>query len=567
MSGSERRKYLTSTVLDQSFLDWCHDNLENRLEFSIDITSPTTTIRASNRNKYVGGIFYEALCEIPVITRTVGEWLAPDLQFSTLQLELSNADERFNSILPSGIFYNLWVGESVTVKLGLGEQSSTYKPIFYGKITDIGGMKRSVKSVTLTARDINESLSVTFPQTTLSKTVYANIEDQVNGTVLPVIYGDWTTSLDPDPAIVPAFVVNGADVNVQNAPYNNVQCVICDHSLISLDTTNVYLRRQDVYYQVPSGDVVNVGVGNKSFQIDQNTANLWVNGAAYLFEAGDEFFVRVQGKDLGSYDNNLVAQAKDLLLTYGGLSGGDFHANWDTFRDKSTPSQSAIVNIPSRVWENEPKPLITYVLSMLEQVRLEAFFDKDQKIKLNSLHFEDFNASPSFVIKNWDVTKDTFVPELDERNNFNRAQAVYDFHPNRNENARQSAVFKNSASITQIGKAISKRITFPNLYVESDVTNQLKEIIKMASALFENISLEATWRSMLVDVGDFVKVDVKIGSTQFDNVPCMVRSVGVNPQGMKIPMKLWSMQMMPFPSYTPSYSGTVGGYSATITQE
>lgn len=572
MSSSNRREYLTATTLDQGLLDRNHDNLESRLEMITEIETPTGTIYASDRNKYVGGVFYEALLVFPTIGRTVGEWLSPELQFSTLTLEISNSDSRFNDILPGGANYGTWVGKNITVKLGLAEQSSTYKTIFKGTVTDVGGFKRSVKSITLVARDNYEKINVNFPQTVLNKTAYPNLSDNLVGKFLPVIYGDFTTGLDPDFAVVPTYPLNLGDANVIGGSFNNIQFRISENDLVSFDTTNVWLKRGDLYFQVPATDVVNVGAGNKTFEINQDTANLWVEDNAgvsisYKYASSDEFFVRVKGKDLGAYDDNIIWQARDLLLTYGGVSSGDFDANWATYRDKASPSQSAISSIKSRVWENEPKPLMQYVLSMLEQVRLEAFIDRDLKLKLNSLHLEDFDAAPSYTIRNWDVVKDTFAPSLDERNNFNRVQGVFDYRPNRNENANRTPIYRNSASITAAGKAISKQVTFPNLYVASDVENQTKEVLKIASALFEVVSMQATWRSMLLDIGDFVLLNVQVGSSQFDGVPAMIRDIGYDPAGLKIPMKLWSMALLPFPGYTPGFSGTTGGSTATITQE
>lgn len=571
MSGRDRQRYLTETVLDQEFLDWSHDNLENRLEMVCDIETPSGTIHASDRNKYVGGTFYEALMTFPVIGRTIGEWLAPEIQFSTLTIELSNADGRFNNLLPGGADYDSWVNREIEVNMGLAEQSATYTRIFKGTITDIGGVKRSVKSITLLARDNYDRLSTTFPNQVLTKDAFPDIEDDKAGMVLPVIYGDFTVALEPSPAIVPSFVVNGADPDVIGGPLNNVDCIISENDLSLFDNTKVYLLKNEAYLLVPSSEITNVGAGNKRFEVRQNTATLWAddNGAsvAYLYQTGDQFFVRVKGKDLGAYDDNLVAQAKDLLLTYGSVVSGDLDANWDTYRDKATPSQSAIVNIKSRVWRQEKTPLIQFVLSMLEQVRLEAFIDRDQQIRLNSLHFEDFVASPTFTLKNWDIVKESFSPQLDERNNFNRAQGAYDFHPDLNENARATALFRNQASITQISKEISKQIVFPNLYVETDVEAQLTEILRMASSMFEIIDLQATWRSLLQDIGDFVSIDVKIGSAQFEMVPAMIRNIGYDPNGLKIPMRVWAFQMCPFPGYVPAFPGTVGGYSATIDKE
>jgi hypothetical protein len=72
---------------------------------------------------------------------------------------------------------------------------------------------------------------------------------------------------------------------------------------------------------------------------------------------------------------------------------------------------------------------------------------------------------------------------------------------------------------------------------------------------------------MLLDVGDFILVNVVIGSAVFENVPVMIRTIGADSKGLTIPLKGWSFALCPFPGYVPAYAGTVGGYSATIIQE
>lgn len=655
MSGKDRQSYLTATVLDQSLLDFCHDNLENRLEMAVDIETPDGVIHASDRNKYVGSTFYEALLNFPVIGRTVGEWLSPELQFSTLTLELSNVDGRYNKYLPSGPSFAGWVGKSVTVRMGLAEVESTYTTIFKGTVTDIGGFKRSTKSITVIARDRYDQINSNFPTTAFTEAAYPKIEVKNIGVLLPVIYGDFTVATDPNPASVPAFVVNGNDpfvtfkdkafdadagtdtltavnhdlddsdvvqvsssgtlpaplltgtdyyvvnagsddfqlsatpagppINLTTAgtgdhkliatplaAHENVKFRISENDLLSFDAANVYLKRGDLYILVPPGEVTAVGAGNKTFEVFQNTGTLWIPqetgpDVAYLFDANDTFWVRVKGKDLGAYSDNVVSQAKDLLKTYGGLVDGDFDGNWVTYRDKAAPAESAIATFKSRVWVQEAKQVLTYVLSMFEQFRLEAFIDRNLLVKINSLHFDDFVAAPTFDVRNWDVGRDTFKTTIDERNNFNRAQGFYNFLPDVNENSLKTPILKNQAAIDQISKQISKEVDFPNIYDEATVKLQLGEILKLASATLETVEAQLTWRSLLKDIGEFVAIDVKIGSSVFEGVPAMVRDIGYDPAGLKIPVKLWSMMMVPFPGYTPGYAGTVGGYSATIIEE
>ena len=67
--------------------------------------------------------------------------------------------------------------------------------------------------------------------------------------------------------------------------------------------------------------------------------------------------------------------------------------------------------------------------------------------------------------------------------------------------------------------------------------------------------------------GDFVSVNVTMGATVLENVPAMVRDIGYDPAGLRIPVRVWSLQMVPFPGYSPGYAGIVGGSTATITEE
>lgn len=575
----DRRPYLTLTTLNQAALDECQNNLECRLEMICDIETGTEIIRISDRNKYVVtdgvGYFYEARTNFPVITRTVGDWLVPDIQFSTLTLdEISNVDGKFNEYLPGGDNYSPWINKRVVVKMGLAERGDTYFTVFDGRITDVGGFKRSVKAISITARDVFDSLTSQFPTTAFTKSTFPELEDTYEGRYSPVIYGDWTINLDPDQAAIPAFAINGANpyvngsaANIETAGYQDVEMIISADPLKYFDPTNVYFKSGDEILLVPADQITVVGTDNNRFKIKQNAAT-WKAGEVYKYSLGDEFYVRVKGKNLGTFTDNIIAQAKDILMTYGGLLSGSFDANWLTYQNKNQPGkpQSAIATFKSRIYEYEPQTAIQYALSLLEQVRLEAFISKDQKLKINSLHFEDWTPQ-NYTIKNWDLEQGSFKPSIPDRDIFNRARGTFDFHPIRSENAQQTPVFKNQAAISQIGKAISKQITFPNLYEPSVVAAQVQEILKISSASLEVADFTATWRSSLKDVGDIVFLNIDIGSIRYNDVPAMIREIGYDPVGMKLPIKAWVLQMCPSSASSTIEPGTVGGYAATIEQE
>ena len=583
MSNDQRKQYKNATVLDQEYLDASQDNLLNKLELIVDIEKPGGGfIHASDRNKYIvdsttgAGTFYEALLVFPVIKRTVGEFLSPALEFSNLELTLTNVDGRFNYLLPAGDNFDGWIGNSVTVKLGLGEIQSSYTTIFEGEITDQGGFKRSVSSITITARDKFDKINQSFPREVFKKTSFPNLEDEKENRIVPIIWGDWTVNVEPDMASIPTIVVNGADPNVNGDTSNtgNVQLVIANHPLISLDTTKVYLRRGEKVWLIPSTDIVNVSIATtpSSFEIKQNSGTMVAktpdtDDQILVFGRGDEFFVRVRGKNLGTYSDNIIEQARDILITYGGVLSSEFDSNWDTLRDKSSPSESAISAVKSRVYIDESQQVLNHVLSLLEQVRIELFVDRNLKLKLLPLHLDEFVPNPAFKVRNWDIEKGSFTPRIDEVTNFNRAKGVFNFLPNRRENLQETSIYRNEAAITQVGKEISKKIVFPNLYESTTVVNQLVETLRITSSYLENIDLTLTWRSMLLDIGDFVKLNVEIQSSVFDSVPALIREIGYDPRGIKLPMRLWSFQMLPFPGHAPGNPGIVGGSTAVITEE
>lgn len=100
--------------------------------------------------------------------------------------------------------------------------------------------------------------------------------------------------------------------------------------------------------------------------------------------------------------------------------------------------------------------------------------------------------------------------------------------------------------------------------------NQLKEIIKLASAYSEFADVTLTSRAFLKDISDFTQLSIDIGSIEFSAagqpIVGLIRDLRYDPKSMGIGVKLWLFQLVNFPGYT-GPSGTVGGYNANITKE
>ena len=737
MSSSDRRPHETAIVIDQEFLDYSQDNLEQKLQtiaeiesiqadqqkYSCSISSPdspalitcenhvfvegdpvifTTTgslplplivtdtyyarvidhnsfnisatpiggliattgaqngihevaygigiIRISDRNIFVGDRFYGARTLFPLVGRTLGEWLRPTIEFSSIQIELNNVDGIYNKILPGGENYGGFINKFINIKMGLRDVESTYFNIFQGFISSVGGFKRDIKQIKFIARDKFDNINVSFPPNKFTATQYPKIDNATINKTIPLIYGNYQESVNiegnvptitvnkKDPEVyfdkeLPVSILNGApsQFTIENHSFDNndkirfstddtlpfplndstdyyvrnpttdtfnvstssggstlttsggvgqhnviaqtlrnVQLVISINANTAFNTSEVWLQRQDAFYKINSSDIQNVSGDLNYFEVVQNSGNTLIETVNYTFEESDVFIVKVIGYDLGAYTSNIVSQAQSLMSIYSTLVPTDFdNFNWDIYRNKATPAQSAIANIKSRLYIHEEKNLLEYSLSLLEQVRLEYAISRNLNIKINAMHFEDWDYNPSFRIRNFDVEKDSTKVSIDDKTNFNRAGGFYDYNPSIGENEKATKIYKNQNSIDQIDKEISKAIEFPNLYIESHVVYQLKEILKLASGYSELIDLNLTTRAILLDLGNFVKMDVKIGSTVWEDVPMMIRSIGNDPK-MMLPVKLWSMQMIPFGNpggWNPGYNGITGGDLATIIEE
>lgn len=575
MGSKDRRPYLTATTLDQTLLDEMADNLDGAIRTVVTVETPAGDLRTSDRHTYVGSSFYRAGCTIPLIKRTIGEWLSPTIEFSTLELPVSNVDGRFNNLLPGGADFDGWIGKEVDVKVGIRDASATYFTIYRGKVTDVGGLGRDRQVIKIRSRDALDSLNQKFPKTFIDGAVWTEAEDAIVNATLPVIYGDWTVSPlqeIPDPgggaaimtASIPTFVVNGKNSSVLNGTAN-VRALVSENDNLLFDDANVWVRRGDTWGIIPTINITAVTDG-RDFEV---VPGFTFDGAPYVYQPGDSILVRVKGKDLGAYSDNIVWQARDILIEEGGAVSGDFDATWATYRDKATPAVSAVANIPARVWRQDQESAVTVAISLLEQVRLEMFINRDLKLSISSLHLEDFDATPSFSVRQWDLIDASLTPQLDDRNVWNRARGQYAFDPVSKQQSRQTATYRNQAAITQAGKAIAKELIFPNLYVEADVVNQTKESLRLASGYPEFVELKLTPRALLQDVGGFVSLNVAMGSTVFSGVPAMIREIGIEPSGA-LTAKLWSFQMTPFSGWDPDgegYGGVVGGSTATISKE
>lgn len=594
MGSIDRRPYLNdNAILTQSLLDECSGNLTTQLEMICivrDVGGGFINMFFSDRSKYVklvgasGTTFFEPRVTFPQISRTLGDFLSNTLELSSLQVTINNSDQYFNTIMPGGDLYNGFINKELEVLVGIGENGSNYHTIFNGQITKVGGFSRDYKSFQLTAKNKFELLNTEFPNEYLLKSEFPYLDDSLEGTALPLVLGDWTVNIRRGAPSVPSFAVNSQDplvnksiVNENNEPDPNVGSadilvLISINPLSYVNTSNVVLVRSDTAYLVPLGDVaIFPGLDNRGIVISQK--GFVIDGEPFIYQDGDEFFFEVMGTtfESGIDLSNPVRQAKYILNYYADVMDSELDASWNTFI-----LRVAAKGWKTRCWIKDQQPLLEYVLSFFEQIRLEVYINNENKLAITSLWFEDFIPNPSFKLNNWDIIKGTFQPRLEDRNVFNSAKAEYSFDPSITQNRFSTAQYSNELAVTQMGSKIAKLIVFPNLYEESHVLENLHEILRLVPYI-EYIECSVIPRALLLELGQHIGLKINIGGFNLvdkfgvlynDMVTGIVRSIGFDPKGMAIPLKIWMLQMVTFPgSLKNDVVGKISGYNVVITKD
>jgi hypothetical protein len=228
---------LSQELLNASFpfieLQWIADiQISNKAYF-----------RVSDRNIYVqdedgAPRFYEARVQKgPSINITLGEWLSPNFEIGDFKLDMNNRDGFFNDYLPQGDKYLQWIGAKVSIKVGFGEKLSNYYEVFRGFVSNKQGVTGTHETISIKCYDRTFEDEVLIPITTFDRTNYPNVDTEIIGKSLPLIYGDWTTEVG-DFGEVPAYCANAYDSLTTVFEWK-----ISENSLQSIG--NIYLHRGD----------------------------------------------------------------------------------------------------------------------------------------------------------------------------------------------------------------------------------------------------------------------------------------------------------------------------------
>lgn len=570
---SDRRidAYALATDLNQDMLDETFLGGETEIHTVAVLTKNFVVggvpgqyqLRFSDRAKYVGNNYYEGRAKFPDLKRTVGELVSPSIQFSEMEVELNNVDGFYNNYLVAGSDYFSFIGARLVISVGIRDVEATYFEIFNGFVPDEDGFQISRETITIRARDKADQLNKSLGLPVINVTDYPSAPLESIGKPIPLAIGNWEhgySIISSAGAVSITYVGNQYDIVTDNSKdffggivgYNvgGQYFVFCigTHTPETIAACNI--KR--------GNDILQVNFDNTP----QNAAGYWVvqitsfnvvggGTIPYVFQDGDIAMISVKVPyDTGKY-SNVIMLAKEILMALGEVDSGEFDASWATLAAKNSPAQSDMTAIQGRVWlgKNEDK-ILEYVLSLLEQVRVELYWNNSGKIALRSIHPEDFQNQGSTRIEQIHINEESMEVVSDQRNFFNKAFASFAFTPILEKTQLQTKTRKNQNSIDKIGKEVIKVIDLPNLYIEGDAQNQIDEFIRFYSAGHQYVKVEVAWPMLLSDLTDIVKLNYNIGSIEYDNKPMKIRDITFFPNTSCLEFYLLSFANFPYDGNT-----------------
>lgn len=620
MATTDRKRYEESSItFDEDFLEDVYAALENKIEIGFDIeVTDSITLHVSDRNKYVGSTFYRSLAVLPKLKRTIGQWLNPNVEFDAITLPVNNSDGRFNKYLPGGSSFSNITGRPITAMIGIAEDVSTYKNIWKGKTNEEVNIERTQNTIEFKARDSYSFFENEILKDIAAEDVFSNITDNYANKLIPLVYGDWeTTNIGTEsiPVDIPVIILNG------NAGSGDWLCTISIEPLTSIG--DVYYQRGDTVTQIPNIDITKIAsegdftIARSAYTYeagdllwcsctgkelgtagadtsnplaiakdilagmitDQATADADSSGASHLNTVDPIFTDDMVGKKVfnrtDSTQGSIVTFVSstrvildvdtstwddDTIEVNSGIDIDDFASTWDTEIATVRGNKHARIII-----EDNRTKRFTLASSILEQFRYEIYVNSDFEVDLFPLQLDRL-AAGSRKIKQHHIKRNSFKPRRQDKIYFNAARAEYNFSPaNEAKNKGFTPVFKQADAVAAYGKVDGRQISFPNLYIASEVEDELYEYLRLSSVSgSELLQLTLTWRHILIDIGEIVVLNYNESGNNYEDVPCIVRDIEIDPEGFEVTVKLWSLQMTKTSTYDPGHPGMTGGYNATI---
>lgn len=338
------RAYTYYKTINAAMLKETYGVQENQLELVVAIWE----FNLADRDKYIGDVlYYGRITSFPKAERAMPELLDSNIELSECKVTISNVDSKYTKYLPGGDNYRTFIGNNVSIYIGLRDEQDSLTPVFSGVVSHEAGVTFGVKDVTFSFRDKLDSLNNKVPLETLTKEAFEYLPDENVGKLIPMAFGDFTQSWDFIPNGTYSYTLQEVQLNVINMSPKGAGAGIAGYyvgggfflfhtggragkTYAPSHIGECLIKRGNNYLQTAFYEDPQIVGGHWAVYVSGVRGKTVDNADIiypYEWDAGDTVIIKVR-VPIGDYwddilDNSPMEQAKEILIALGRMGEDD----------------------------------------------------------------------------------------------------------------------------------------------------------------------------------------------------------------------------------------------------
>ena len=173
-----------AVTLDTAITDWY-------TVVEVALSSGTLYLSKEGRILDNNTVYQGRILSMGELRLSAGRLLEPKIITAGLTMTFDNSDEYFSDLTQTDTF----AGAAVTVKFGNGTAAANLTTIYTGVVRISGGWEANERTFRINIDDASTANTTSLPTNAFWASAYANVEDKSLNLPIPLVYGDWSSSV------------------------------------------------------------------------------------------------------------------------------------------------------------------------------------------------------------------------------------------------------------------------------------------------------------------------------------------------------------------------------------
>lgn len=442
-------------------------------------------VKDRRRGDNTGEIFEKRLLSISSIQFDLGDYSYADYKDTSCNIELSIIDDEIDNRYNPRLYTDWDWAEVIIEDLEVNDSRGRTLLVFYGFVKQSDGIKIESDKMIITAKDRRYKDDIFLGENVFTKDKYENLDDSIEGSIIPIVFGDWSDSYS-----IPAYCINK-----KYEPEANAVLKVSDLPVADIEKT-VLLKRDSRY------------VALEAAYIDKKEALIGIDfNNGYLFKENDAFLCKVKGypcpltKKVATTPYEMIICLLDIMKIseFYWPDQVEYERLTDEYRVRRYIDEpiSVIQLINEIAWETNSDLVIDYSKFSLGVYTIVVR-------KSNCYNWKFDKPSLKNYFREVDVMNDKISYAIDPDDHYiNRITYECNFSPEKNSYMEKD-VIENKIDETEKLKEID--ISFKWLFRKADAHTSSQRYIYLLSSLKNNKIISGDfWRFMPRQLGEYIK--------------------------------------------------------------